>query len=146
MNTEYPDATVLYYSSNREDLEFETKVIMRLVQNCGKLPIVSVTQRPIPLGKNIVVGDVGTSGFNMIRQIQIGCAHATTRFIISAEADCLYPPDYFWFRPDRDDACYRNTNTYLMGHKRDCFWKKNEGGTWAQVVNREFYMDRLRFL
>jgi hypothetical protein len=143
---EYPDATIIYVSSNREDLEFETKIIMRLVQNCGKLPIISVTQYPTPLGKNIVVGDVGASGFNFLRQIQIGCQAATTRFIISAEADCLYPPDYFWFRPERDDACYRNNNTYLMGHKRDCFWKKNEGGTWAQVINRIFYLERLNFL
>ncbi len=139
-------ATVLYYSSNRENQEFETRVVMRLIQNCGKLPIISVTQAPMPLGTNICVGDVGCSGFNMVRQILLGCQAARTRFIISAEADCLYPPDYFWFRPGRDDACYRNDNTYLMGYRRDYFWRKNEGGTWAQVINREFYIERLQFL
>jgi hypothetical protein len=139
-------ATIIYCSSNREYPDFEAKIIMRLVQNCGKVPIISVTQFPTPLGKNIVVGDVGTSGFNFIRQIQLGCLAAATRFVISAEADCLYPPDYFWFRPERDDACYRNDNTFLMGYKRDCFWRKQEGGTWAQVINREFYLERLNFL
>lgn len=140
---ELNDATVIYYSSNREDPEFEAKIIMCLVQNCGGLPIVSVTQKPTILGRNIVVGDVGVSGFNMLRQIQVGCEVARTRFVISAEADCLYPPDYFRFRPGRDDVCYRNENTYLMGNKRDYFWRKREGGTWAQVVNRVFYLKRL---
>jgi hypothetical protein len=129
-----------------EDSEFEKKIQENILENCGGLPIISVTQKPTDFGTNIRVGNVGASGFNMIRQILIGCYAAKTRFIISAEADCLYPPDYFAFRPERDDICYRNTNTYLMGYKRKCFWKKNEGGTWAQVINREFYIKRLEFL
>jgi hypothetical protein len=140
------DACVLYYTSNRERPEFEAKVQRTILENCGGLPIVSVSQKPIDFGTNIVVGDVGTSGFNMIRQIAIGCEIAKTRFIISAEADCLYPPDYFRFRPERDDVCYRNTNTCIVGHRRDVFWRKHEGGTWAQVVNRTFYLERMNFL
>jgi hypothetical protein len=140
------DATVLYYTSNKESPEFERRIQNTILGNCGDLPIVSVSHRPTGFGRNICVGEVGTSGFNMIRQILIGCEAANTRFIISTEADCLYPPDYFLFQPERDDTCYRNGNTYLMGYKRDCFWRKPEGGTWAQVVNREFYIDRLWLL
>lgn len=140
------DACVIYYTSNREDPAFEAKIQATILENCGGLPIVCVSQQPMKFWENLVCGDVGCSGFNMIRQIQLACRIATTRFVISAEADCLYPPDYFQFRPERDDACYRNTNTYLMGHKRDYFWKKNEGGTWAQVINREFYLERLDLL
>ena len=139
-------ATVLYYTSNRESLEFETKVVMNLVKNCGGLPIISVTHKPMPLGKNICVGDVGVSGYNMFRQVLIGCEACKSDFIISAEADCLYPPDYFWFRPKRLDRCYRNTNLYVMPDKRDFFFHKPGGATHAQVVGREFYIDRLKFL
>jgi len=140
------DATIIYYSSCTEDPEFERKIQESLVKNSGGLPIVSVTQKPMDLGTNIVVGNVGQSGFNVLRQSLIACETATTKYIITAEADCLYSPDYFQFRPLRDDICYRNTNTYLVGYHRDYFWKKNEGGVWSQVINREFYIKRLKEL
>lgn len=138
--------TILYYTSNRENEEFERRIRDNILHASGGLPIISISQKPINFGKNICVGDVGASGFNMFRQVFIGCKEAKTRFVISAEADCLYPPDYFQFMPERDDVCYRNANTYLLGHRRDYFYKKNEGGTWAQAVGREFYMKRLEEL
>ena len=140
------DTTIIYYTSNRELPEFEERIRNNILKVCGGLPIVSVSQKPIDFGKNIVVGDVGASGFNMFRQVLIGCKTAKTRFVISAEADCLYPPDYFTFVPKNDNICYRNFNTYLLGLRRDYFYKKNEGGTWSQVIGREFYIKRLEEL
>lgn len=140
------NATIIYYSSNRETPEFEARIQKTLLENCGGLPIISVTQKPIDLGTNIVVGDVGASGFNMFRQVLIACEAATTKFVISAEADCLYPPDYFTFRPEREDICYRDKNLYVMPDKRSFFFRKEEGATHAQIVGREFYMKRLREL
>ncbi|OGH18280.1 MAG: hypothetical protein A2868_01525 [Candidatus Levybacteria bacterium RIFCSPHIGHO2_01_FULL_40_15b] len=138
--------TVLYYTSNREDERFEKRIQERLLSTIGDLPLISISQKPMNFGKNICVGDVGASGFNMLRQVLIGCKEAKTKFIISAEADCLYSPDYFKFIPERDDICYRNTNTYLLGLRRDYFYKKNEGGTWVQVIGRDFYIQRLEYL
>lgn len=138
--------TIIYYTSNREDPEFEKRVQETLLKNCGGLPIISVSQKPINLGKNICVGDVGVSGFNMFRQVQIACEAAQTRFVISAEADCLYPPDHFQFIPPRIDACFRNSNLYVMPDKRDFFFYKKEGATHAQIVGREFYLQVLNKL
>ena len=141
------DATIIYCSSNRELPEFETKIVASLLKNYGGLPIISVTQKPMDLGWNICVGeDIGVSGFNYFRQFLMGCETADTKFIISAEADCLYPPDYFMFRPERDDACYRNSNLYVMPDRRPYFFHKAEGATHSQVVGREFYIDRLKAL
>lgn len=140
------DATILYVSSSREKPEFERKIQNVIYDNSNGLPIISVTQKPTDFGINIVVGNVGASGFNFLRQLLIGCNAIETKYVIACESDCLYPPDYFQFRPERDDKCYRNTNTYIMGYNRDFFWKKPEGGTWAQVIGREFYMERLKFL
>lgn len=140
------DVTILYYSSNKEKPEFEQRIIDNLRKTCGDLPIISITQKPIKLGKNICVGDVGVSGFNMFRQVQIGLLEAKTQFVISAEADCLYPPDYFTFIPERDDICYRNTNLYVMPQHRSFFWKKPEGATHAQIVGRKFYLATLERL
>ena len=139
------NATIIYYTSNQEDSKFEQKIRETILAS-SDLPIVSVSHKPIDFGLNIAVGNVGVSGFNMIRQILIACNAATTKYVISAEADCIYPPDYFEFRPPKDDVCYRSDNTYIIGHKRDYYWRKKEAGTWAQVVNREFYIKRLEFL
>lgn len=140
------DATILYYSSNEERPEFEAKIVENLLKNCGNLPIISITHKPMDLGKNICVGEVGSSGFNMFRQVLIGCEAATTPLIISAEADCLYPPDYFTFRPERLDIAYRDVNLYVMGHRRDYFfYKGGNGATHAQIVGRQFYIDRLTY-
>ncbi len=137
------EITIIYYSSNKEKPEFEEKIRKNILEVSGGIPIISVTQKPIDFGKNIVVGDVGTSGFNMFRQVQIACREANTRFVLSAEADCLYPPDYFTFIPEKDDICYRNKNLYVMPQHRPYFWKKEEGATHAQIVGREFYLKTL---
>lgn len=140
------NATITYYTSNHEAPEFEQRICDNLLKVCGDLPIISVSHKPIDLGKNIVVGDVGASGYNMFRQVQIACEEATTEFVISAEADCLYPLDYFTYRPPRNNKCYRNSNLYVLGHKRNYFFKKEEGATHAQIVGREYYLNRLNEL
>jgi hypothetical protein len=138
--------TIIYYTSNKEDPQFETRVQKNLLDVSRGLPIVSVSQKPINLGRNICVGDVGVSGFNMFRQVEIACKAATTPFVISAEADCLYPPDYFEFLPPQKDRAYRNTNLFVMPDKRDFFFHKKEGATHAQIVGRKFYLDTLEKL
>lgn len=140
--------TIIYVSANRENEEFERKTRESLLKNCGDLPIVAVTQKPVDLGKNcknIVVGDVGASGFNFCRQVLMACEEANTDFVISAESDCLYPPDYFEFTPDRLDVPFRNTNIYVQKYKQD-FVNKKKSSTFAQIIGREFYIKRLRSL
>ena len=139
-------ASVIYYTSNREKPDFERRVQETILNNCGGLPIISVSQKPIDFGKNICVGDVGVSGFNMFRQVEIACRESKTDFVISAEADCLYPPDYFNYYPYKEDVCYRNNNLYVMPDARDYFFEKKEGATHAQIVGREFYLKRLEYL
>ena len=137
--------TIIYYTSNKEKPEFERKVRQNILRNCGGLPIISVSQKPIDFGHNICVGDVGASGFNVCRQIQTACKAAKTKFIINTEADCLYPPDYFTFEPERDDICYRNNNIYLAPYKKNFYLKKSHS-LFSQVIGREFFIDRLNYL
>lgn len=138
--------TILYYTSNKENEGFEERVRKNLLKVCGDIPIISISQKPINLGKNICVGEVGASGFNMFRQVLLGCKAADTDFIISAEADCLYPPDYFEFTPEKLDVCYRNSNLYVMPDARDYFFYKEEGATHSQIIGREFYIKTLEKL
>jgi hypothetical protein len=133
------DATIIYYSSNREPWAFEKRVIHDMQKKSNGLPVVSVTQNPISLGKNICVGDVGTSGFNMFRQILLGLYEVKTPYVISAEADCVYSPDYFSFEPKRNDVFYRNNNLYVL-YKTGKFYEKPQGSTWAQIVGTQHYI------
>ena len=58
---------VVYISSNRENGDFENKIISDLISK-NNLPIYSVTHKKIFEKNTKVVGDVGTSGFNFCRQ------------------------------------------------------------------------------
>lgn len=138
--------TILYYTSNKERQGFEKRVKENLVKVSKGLPIISISQKPINFGHNICVGDVGASGFNMFRQVQIGLREVKTPFVISAESDCLYPPDYFEFIPPTKDAIYRNSNLYVMPDYRDFYYYKEEGATHSQVVGTQYYLERLNFL
>ncbi len=137
--------TILYYTSNKESPEFEKKIKDKLLSTCGDIPIISVSQKPIDLGKNICVGDVGACDFNLFRQIQIGCQEAKTPYIISCEADCLYPPDYFQFIPDGENY-YRFKPLYILE-----MWGKGEYGgflpkttaPFAQITKREYWLSEL---
>lgn len=137
-------ASIIYISSNRENPEFERRLREDLLSKTD-LPITSVTQKPIDFGENICIGDVGASGFNFCRQVQIALENIDEDIVISAESDCLYSPDYFHFRPERLDVPYRNTNIYVQKYGEDFVCKKSMS-TFSQVVGRDFYLDRLNEL
>ena len=138
--------TVLYVSSNRENPSFEEKIRKDLLSKWGG-PIVAVTQKPTQFGrgKNIVVGDVGASGFNVCRQYLIACQNAATDCVVTAEADCVYSPDYFTFNPERLDIPYRNTNIYVQKYGEDYVCKKDHS-LFSQVIGREYFIKRLESL
>lgn len=131
--------TVLYYSANTEDPVFEKKIIDNIKKQAWDLPIISITRKPVDLGKNIVIGDTPVCYSNSFKQILIGLKEATTDFCIAAESDVLYPRDYFTFTPPLKDKPYRYTNLWVHFDGRDWFWKKKwvEG---AQMVGREHWI------
>ena len=134
--------TIVYYTSNKENESFENKIKEKLLANCGDIPIISVSQKPINLGFNICVGEVGANYLNLHRQIQIGCMHATTPFIISAESDCLYPPDYFKIKPFTINKCYLYNNIYTSRIYGEGFRKKDICFG-ALIIGREFFLKKL---
>ncbi|HCR52125.1 TPA: hypothetical protein DIV48_00570 [Candidatus Kaiserbacteria bacterium] len=136
--------TVLYYSANAEEPAFEAKIRENLLKHKGNLPLVSVTQEPAPgFGENICVGRHHPCYGNEFRQIQIGLDAVKTDYVITAEADVLYPPAYFAFRPDGADY-YRYGNVWLAyirpktASEPDlAFFKRYSDG--AQVIRKDFW-------
>lgn len=129
-------ATVVYYTSNREDEAFEEKIRQRLLETIGDLPLISVSQKPIDFGHNICVGDMGVSDQNVHRQLQLGANWAITPFIISAEADCLYPKEYFEFVPPVVDKAYRLDNVYILS--RSGGYRQKAYSECGQIAGRDY--------
>jgi len=136
-------STVIYYTSNREEPEFEAKIQKRLLESIGDMPLISVSQKPIDFGYNVCVGDVGVSNQNVFRQLQIGAMYAETPFIISAEADCFYPPEYFKYAPDDEDMCYRYSHVWMLyatRHYPKGVYQRKRYSECAQMVGRKHYI------
>ena len=130
--------TMIYYTSNREDEVFEKKVRENLLKNSQGLPIISVSQKPISLGKNICVGDHGNSYINEYRQILTALKEVKTPYAISAEADFLYAPDYFNFKPDGENV-YRSDNVWIVFS--DGGYRKKPYSEGAQICKVDYMIE-----
>lgn len=134
--------TIIYYTSNQEEEAFESKVRERLIKNSGGLPIISVSHKPIDLGTNICVGVHTPNDHNLYRQIQIACKAASTPFVISAEADCIYPPEYFQYTPEKLDKFYRYSNIWIL-YKRFNYYFQKSSSECSMMAGREFYVEQI---
>ena len=133
--------TILYYTSNREDPEFEEKIRSNILNNAGGLPIVSVSQKPIDFGKNICVGDIGHSYESEWKQILAGARKAKTKYLVFAEADFLYPEEYFSFKPDGKNL-YRYNNVWILWKKGSNAYRRKKYSEGAQIVQRKYLIKK----
>lgn len=137
--------TIIYYTSNREDPAFEKKIIDDMLSKKGDLPIISISQKPMDLGQNICIGDVGHSYLNERKQILMAAKLAKTEYIITTESDFLYPPEYFNFEPTGENL-YRHADIWIMwvtDKIRKDFYHKLGTSDGAQIVKRDFFIDVL---
>lgn len=139
--------TIVYYTSNQEDEKFEQKIRDNIRANCNGIPIISVSHKPINFGSNICVGVHDVCNANLIRQIQIGVLGANTDYILAAEADCLYPPEYFMFVPDDREHCYRYSNLWILYKwvgktTKGLYWRKKylDG---AQIASKKLWLEAI---
>jgi hypothetical protein len=137
------DKTIIYYSANMEDPVFEQRIKDDLVRKAGDIPIISVTRKSINLGLNICVGEQPVSYTNEWRQLLIGLKAAKTKFCMTAEADCLYPPDYFDFTPPLANMIYYYDNIYIVWKHKGGFYRKTGFCEGAEICGREFWLSRL---
>jgi hypothetical protein len=89
------DLTIIYYTANRLSNHFHQNTLKCLRWAAGDIPVVSVSQKPMDLGENICVGDIGAHTHNIYKQFLIGARSAKTRYIAAAEDDVLYSPEHF---------------------------------------------------
>jgi len=132
--------TVIYYTANQEKPEFEAKIIENIKKQTN-LPIISVSQKPINMGKNICVGDMPVSYRSSFKQLLIGLKAAKTEYCIATESDTLYPPDYFTYIPTTKNA-YRYTNLYVYFDGYNAFWRKRYVEA-AQMCHRKTWIKNI---
>ena len=108
------DLSLLYYTANRIKDRFSKRVRDHLISiTQGKIPVISISQKPMNFGLNIHVGDIGFSTYNIYKQILIGAKAATTEFVACCEDDSLYNEEHLSFRPLADEIAY-NINRWTV--------------------------------
>lgn len=112
------DLTLIYYTANYIPHNFAENVIDHLLdQTDGLIPVVSVSHKPVALGKNICLGDIGRSAYNIFKQVLIGAKAAKTKYIACCEDDSLYHMEHFSYRPKPGHFAY-NVNRLNLAPAR----------------------------
>jgi hypothetical protein len=137
------DRTICYYTASTEDPSFEKKIIEDLKAKAGDIPIISVSRKPLDLGTNICVGEVPYSYTSEWKQLLLGLKAAKTKYVIAAESDCLYPPEYFTFTPTEERMMYNYNNIWMVWTRHNGYYKKYGYCEGAQMCDREYWIERL---
>jgi hypothetical protein len=117
---------IIYFTDNCLDEDFAKLFRKRLVAAADGIPIISVSHKPIDLGKNICVGDIGRSMRSLWRQVLTGVMYSNADVVYIAEHDVLYHESHFDFVPT-DENCFYYDNSVWLVRSRDgrCLWKPN---------------------
>jgi hypothetical protein len=164
------DKTIVYYTANAENPVFEQRILTDLKKKAGDIPIIIVSRKPIyeygagdlfhsgcstqitgdglsitdgPLGTNICVGEQPISYTSEWKQLLIGLKAAKTKYVIAAEADCLYPPEYFTFTPTEENMMYNYNNIIMVWKYKGGFYQKRGYCEGAQMCDREYWIKQL---
>lgn len=128
------DLTVIYYTANKISDYFFQNTKRQLLLAADGLPTVSVSQKPIDLGRNICVGDIGYNSLNIYKQALIGAKLADTEYIALAEDDVLYSPDHFRSFPESDRFIYNNNLAKLYTWSPQGFVFRNNHGAFLSLI------------
>jgi hypothetical protein len=111
------DLTLVYYTANRISDFFANNIRDHLAHYSGRgLPIISVSHKPIKLGQNICIGETPPSFYNLYKQILIGCREIKTEYVACCEDDCLYTPEHFSYRPEKNIVAYNFNRWNVNGN------------------------------
>ena len=146
--------SIIYYTDNNLQYRLARRCRQILMDNCGDIPIISVSQKPIyspeDFSTNICVGKIGRSHLNLYKQIVTGCKATDADIVYLAEHDVCYSPEHFTFEPIEDDIFYYNINCWFVNWKENDKHKGLYSSPWGNrhatsqlVCNREFLIDHL---
>jgi hypothetical protein len=135
------DLTIIYYTANQISPGFEKNITDHLKSVVGDTPIISVSWKPVDLGKNIVFKGIAPSPYYVYKQVLIGAENATTKYVACAEDDSLYTKEHFAFRPPDDTFAYNISHLDIHSSRFIYRGKKNMS---TCIANRELMIETLR--
>jgi hypothetical protein len=106
--------TIIYITDNTLDEKIASLCKQQLVKEAREMPIVSVSQKPIDLGLNICVGEIGRSWVCLYKQVLDGLKAVETEWVAIAEHDCLYTHDHLSFQAEDDTVFWYNRNFWFL--------------------------------
>jgi hypothetical protein len=106
--------TIIYLTDNSLDGRIAALCRRKLLEVAEGRPIVSVSQRPVDLGRNVCLGEIGRSWLSLYRQLAAGCEAVGTDWVAVAEHDCLYTPEHLAYQPDDGGVFWYNDNRWLV--------------------------------
>lgn len=136
------DLTIIYYSANVIPLHFASATYNQLLKAAQGLPLIVVSQQPMPIDEPNIVVDFRPSHLNIYRQALIGAQAADTKYIALAEDDVLYSPAHFKYRPSDNKFAYNLSAWSIYTWGEPVFTHK---GTVRRNLN-SLICDRLLFI
>lgn len=109
--------SIIYLTNNVLNPIIFKKAQELLLKAACDIPIISVSQEPMDLGRNICVGKIGSSWLNIYKQQLVGLKVTDTEYIAIVEHDCFYTSEHFEFTPPRDDTFYYNENRWFVQYE-----------------------------
>lgn len=104
---------IIYYTDNQLDEKVMKACQKQLLKAAGKLPIVSVSLKPMDFGKNIVFN--GERGYlTMTKQILTALEALESEIVYFCEHDILYHPSHFDFTPPDRNTWYYDANYWFL--------------------------------
>ena len=135
--------TVVYYTANEISDHFALSTQFQLLRAAGyDANIVSVSKKPMNLGKNIV--DTSPRGhLSIYRQALTGAKEANTKYIALAEDDVLYSPEHFSYRPSPGKFAYNLGcwNVYTWEHS--VFSWKGRRNLGQLICERDLFIEAM---
>lgn len=106
-----PSKAIVYYTDNSLEESYAPQIRKHLQIAAGDIPIISVSQKPLQFGHNIVTDFNGSNYINYTKQIWLGVSESNTTIVYLAEHDNLYHASHFAFTPIDNECFYYDTNT-----------------------------------
>lgn len=131
------DLTIIFYTANVVDDGIMREVTKSLQSH--KIPIISVSQRPMSLGYNVVIPKE-RSVRNLYKQVLIGASIAETEYVALCEDDCFYSKGHFEYRPAHFGY---NTNRWLLHLREQVFSYRNRVVLSQCIAKRKSLVDTL---
>jgi len=106
---------LVYYTDNHAGeiiLSACQKQLVKCMETYG-FPIISVSQKPIDFGRNIVM-DLERSVLSMYKQILRGLEESKVDIIFMIEHDLLYHPSHFDFTPLKKNVFYYDRSVWAV--------------------------------